>query len=745
MAHWMRFVGAAFAVALCSACASTKPMLHEMVAIEPVPDSTVLSWEIVNRNRLLAGEAEEARYEADLAAYIQEYEHWFEAEPRSGIGPNIRDTDLIHCPVVDNKPTRCTPENYRVNYDPGTNSYRCRDTASGLCRGDGGDWLTDRTREVLLRFGGTGRRCTWTVDGAVTEADCDWTLTTTLGQRRAVSVVRADDGASAEAVVEPRDILIVALGDSFSAGEGNPHHQWRFWRLLSPRYPAAWLDARCHRSLMSGPALTAATLARTNPHVSVTLLHYGCSGASIADGLVTPWAQLETADDVRAQYDRFGIEDEAFEARRVVTTRPANQEVTPWQDVPPAQIEQARADLTIGGRLVQPDLILISIGGNDIGFAGIVNALASGRWATPEDLRAWHPRASGPVEDWRPYASLDQASWAETARRVSCTGLSPLECLSERVEDRISAQGDEPAQHHRLEGQYDVLASAIEPLVAAPDRVFLTHYPNFVMREPDGVPAGQANPDQAVGCDDQPFDGRPGLIPGVLAWLPEIGIDDEASGQANERFLKPLNGAIDRAAGRHGWRTVSTHVRNGMTHGYCSHQRFYNTLVDSYWDQGRRYDQGRPVGNLVVLRENNPFDLPVGTRLVWNPEQACFVTYPEAGACIVSSPPLPVRELRRDSREKWSLDRMVARPGSLGTTGPVHPNLFGHCNYASAILTQLSIDRSDLPLGSDLRRRIETAPQGDLQPRAVCDPGLWGYRHRTHGEPGLGEHAQQRR
>ncbi|WP_029415048.1 SGNH/GDSL hydrolase family protein [Brevundimonas bacteroides] len=735
MTLWARWVGVVLAAGLCSACVTTGPMLHEMESIAPGHSTAELSWEIVNRNRLLAGETEEARYEADLAAYIEEYEHWFEAEPRSGIRPNIRNTDLVHCPVVDDKPTRCLPENYRVNYDPGTNSYRCRDAASGLCRSGGGDWLTDRTREVVLRFGGTERRCLWTIEGEITEDACERRLTTNLGERYLVSVTRSDDGASGQAVVEPRDILIVALGDSFSAGEGNPHHQWRFWRLFSPRHPAAWLDARCHRSLMSGPALTAATLARTNPHVSVTLLHYGCSGASIADGLVTPWAQLETAADIEAQYEQFNIKDEAFNARRVVTTRPANQTDQAWQDVPPAQIEQAQADLTVDGRLVQPDLVLISIGGNDIGFAGIVNALAGGRWGTPEDLRAWRSADSGPIEDWRPYASLDQASWAETARRVSCAGLEPLPCLTARVEDRIRAQGGEPARHNRLDGQYDALARSLRPLVAAPDQVMLTHYPNFVMREPNGVAAGQAAPEQAVGCQDAPFDGRPGLIPGVLAWLPDIGIDASASGSADERFLNPLNGAIDRAAHRHGWRTVSTHVRNGRTHGYCSHQRFYNTLVDSYWDQGRRYDQGRPVGNLSILQDDNPFDLPVGTRLVWNAQRACFVTYPEAGPCVASRAGLPVRELRRDSDRGESLERMVSRPGSLGTTGPVHPNLFGHCNYASAILTQIARVRSDLPLGSTLTARVQAAPEEGLQARTVCDPGLWGYRHVTHGLP----------
>jgi lysophospholipase L1-like esterase len=709
----LRLLGLVLLVVGLAGCSTVRPLDTEMDRIAANDPVHELVWEVENRHRLIAGPAEQDRFERDLAAYIEEYRHWHKAEETAGAFANIRNTDLIH----GDRSTR-NPRNYQVNYDPGTNSYRCRE-GSPLCAPGGRDWFEDNTRRVALRFGTQEQRCIWVISGRQPEEQsCSYSVTAIVDEPQEVSVTRVSDGATGRTDIDVKDVLIVALGDSFSAGEGNPHIQWR-----ANRHPALWLDARCHRSLMSGPALTAALLARSNPHISVTLLHYGCSGASVADGLVTPWSQLETAADIRAQYAAFGIRGREFEARRVATSRPG------IHDVPLSQLEQAKVDLTTNGQMRQPDLILVSIGGNDIGFAAIVSALAA-EGSTKVDLKAdLQPGGLERVDDWRPYAPFDQVTWVQAARNVPCLGLERLDCLADRVADRISGRPSEQGRM-TLDNQYVALAAAIRPLHGdRPDRVMMTHYPNFVMRERDGVPAGRATPEDAFGCDDRALDGRPGFIPGIFAWLPGVGMDEANTKRAGELFLQPLNGAVDRVAESNGWGVVSGHVRNGLTHGYCSHHRYYNTLVDSYWDQGRRYETGRPLGNIVILRANNVFNLPVGTQLYWDAARACFASFPAPSSCLPAPNSLPVLELERTIEEGATYAEMLADTSTAGTTGPVHPNLFGHCNYASAILTSLVRDRPDLPYADRLIRDVDSSGPDGLKASYVCDPQQWGYEH----------------
>lgn len=710
----LRLVAALVAVLGVGACSTTRSLLSEMKPVAGLAQRPDLTWAVVHRNRLFVDGHEEQRFERHLSAHIEAYRHWHEDEESIGPFPNILDADLLERPAAGQ------PRNFGVNYDPGTGSYRCRDQGGPLCESGRADWIADRARVVKLDFG--SGRCRWTI-GDVTETDaCTLQRTFHLDESRFVAVTRLDDGASGSATIHVRDIKILALGDSFSAGEGNPHIQWRYGK-----HPAVWLDARCHRSLMSGPSLAAAYLARTNPHVSVTLLHYGCSGASIADGLVTPWAQLETAADIRAQYAAFGIEGDEFNRLRVVTVRPQ------IHDVPLTQIAQAQLDLTVDGSLIQPDFVIVSIGGNDIGFASIVEALAFEK-LTAIDLKPdMSPAGAEQVSDWRPYASFDQTSWVQSSRNVPCAGLDRIECMARRVRDRISG----PAQHRAtLQTQYRALEDALDPLTAGgPNKVFMTHYPTFVMREPNGADPATASPKSAVGCDDQTGDGRPGFVPGIGTWWPGAGMVRHNAEASEAQFSTPLNAAIDGAAARAGWNVVETHVSNGRTHGYCSYHRYYNTLVDSYWNQGRRYATGRPLGNIVILRPDNVFNLPVGSHVIWDAARACFTRFPGDQPCLPAPHAMPVMELRRDAEEGAMHEVMIEEPSIWGTTGPVHPNLLGHCNYASAIVTAFVKKRPDMPYGAGLVEAVAGAGADGLKARAVCNPETWGYHHAIPHDP----------
>lgn len=90
---------------------------------------------------------------------------------------------------------------------------------------------------------------------------------------------KSPGGASlgtAQQDIQPRDLVIVSLGDSMSSGEGVPQRSGRQWE-----------NDPCHRSGESGMAQAARKIENDNnpdthddEHSSVTFVHLACSGAS---------------------------------------------------------------------------------------------------------------------------------------------------------------------------------------------------------------------------------------------------------------------------------------------------------------------------------------------------------------------------------------------------------------------------------------------------------------------------------
>jgi len=152
-----------------------------------------------------------------------------------------------------------------------------------------------------------------------------------------------------------RDHLIVSIGDSYAAGEGNPDRagEHRFTYDAGTWYPTGiatvrpevWRDRRCHRSALSGPARAAQAIEDADPHSSVTFLSFACSGARIG---------------------------------HLVDQRYAGIEPVPGQTVEP-QVEAVRRALGLGTargtRTI--DALMVSAGGNDMDFADIVEDCAA--------------------------------------------------------------------------------------------------------------------------------------------------------------------------------------------------------------------------------------------------------------------------------------------------------------------------------------------------------------------------------
>ena len=133
---------------------------------------------------------------------------------------------------------------------------------------------------------------------------------------------------------------IASIGDSYASGEGNPDkpQTFKLFGFGGVEKGPVWEEGQqCHRSRYAGPYLAAHEIARI-VNQPLTFIGLACTGAQIPVGLLGPFNPKTD--------DRVG-------------------------PVPP-QIEQLKAKVG-SGRI---DLLLISIGGNDMGFANLIKNCA---------------------------------------------------------------------------------------------------------------------------------------------------------------------------------------------------------------------------------------------------------------------------------------------------------------------------------------------------------------------------------
>lgn len=125
----------------------------------------------------------------------------------------------------------------------------------------------------------------------------------------ALVVTRTDaHGASAQWSLTPSDTLIAGFADSFGSGEGNPERGAIFdaratipqiylpardTDAATPSGRAQWTDRWCHRSVYSWQNRASLHAALLDPRRSVTVLHYGCSGAQVFQGLLYTYDGVE--------------------------------------------------------------------------------------------------------------------------------------------------------------------------------------------------------------------------------------------------------------------------------------------------------------------------------------------------------------------------------------------------------------------------------------------------------------------
>ena len=267
------------------------------------------------------------------------------------------------------------------------------------CNRDGANenYLDPRDHSIGVAISGPvpqGETCAWTFDDGSgplrpVSAPCDAEvkLRVRSGHTTVATVdIPLGDGTAQRVATEinVRDLLIAGLGDSIAAGEGDPDQPVQldggfcFRRFGGGQYyrpgragftgdrscengPASdaaakdwahhgarWMSPACHRSLYSYQVRVALALAVEQSHDAVTFLPLACSGASIAAGM-------------------FGSQN--------FDDCPTDVGIDACSGTAPAQLTELK-NIMARVHKQEPqrnlDMILLTIGANDVKFASLV-------------------------------------------------------------------------------------------------------------------------------------------------------------------------------------------------------------------------------------------------------------------------------------------------------------------------------------------------------------------------------------
>jgi hypothetical protein len=257
-------------------------------------------------------------------------------------------------------------------------------------------YLTPIDHAITVRLTGevpVGATCAWSFDDGdgpqQSTFDCEEPVNLRVRYgRQTVASVDVSSGPEApqriSTEIEVRDLFIAGLGDSVGSGEGNPDRSialadegfcFRYYlgsaaaQYYRPsragykggraceapdtlqnwqRHAALWFNSACHRSLYSYQTRTALALAVQYPHIAVTYLPLACTGATIADGLFGSQRARECPPNRSTSTCQVGVNGQLAELREALSTAKRRQ--------PDRKL----------------DLVLLSIGANDIHFSGLV-------------------------------------------------------------------------------------------------------------------------------------------------------------------------------------------------------------------------------------------------------------------------------------------------------------------------------------------------------------------------------------
>ncbi len=335
-------------------------------------------------------------------------------------------------------------------------------------------------------------------------------------------------------VITVKDIFVVGIGDSFASGEGNPDHPVQLSRKRAAYYgkdpsgkelkgyptregnwkkvgdkafqskAANWSAKPCHRSLYSYQLRAALQLALENPKRAVTYAGFACAGAQIPIGLFkkykgTDWAktypflpQISAVSNAICGEGSQAIEKDYTSAYSQLGRVPDLSELVLLK--------------CYNKKRRKIDLLMVSIGGNDVGFSKIV---------------------AGAVLKKKSF--LSKAATYGHGLKVARKELKELK--------------------HR----YKALNKGLHYILGIPwsesDRIILTAYPSMSYQE-DGVSL----------CNN---------TTGGLSLHSSFKLDKKKLKQGEE-FGDELHDVMARSARSLGWTFVDEHRQSFKSHGFCA-------------------------------------------------------------------------------------------------------------------------------------------------------------------------------
>jgi len=171
--------------------------------------------------------------------------------------------------------------------------------------------------------------------------------------------------------VLPRRLMEDELKERFNR-PGSPEFEAAFYKAS-----AQWLSRDCHRSQYGYPFRVGIQLALENRHRAITFASFSCSGAEVAYGLFLEMDAREGYSDpaqakVRPQLDQLA--DLICRGGAAARTQQASYTLPMFKvgdtNITPQRITKSWCPPAQRKRNI--DVVLMSIGGNDVGFGGLI-------------------------------------------------------------------------------------------------------------------------------------------------------------------------------------------------------------------------------------------------------------------------------------------------------------------------------------------------------------------------------------
>jgi lysophospholipase L1-like esterase len=362
-------------------------------------------------------------------------------------------------------------------WDPRHNRYACRERP---------DYFNPRSHRVVASLrhleDAATVDCTWLTSpqgrggrGTTVTLPCDTPVQLEIPYPDGAWIkVEIGGRQVTEIMAHVSDLLVVGMGDSFAAGEGNPDVPVRLsptrsvdyendgngngkgslrgyparvgsWRAIGDRdfieENARWQSQACHRSLYSHQLRVALQLAVEDPHRAVTFVGVACSGAETVFGLFLRYKGNEWVPNPPELSQISEVADAQCGGRAREVELPEAYHMK--EKIPELKggLVLRKCDADVARKI---DLLLLSIGGNDIGFARLVANAVLADGSMLRQLGGWFGQVYGFAEAGKFLDLLDDRlkavnraahfllhiPWSESDR-VILTGYPPMALLDD--------------------------------------------------------------------------------------------------------------------------------------------------------------------------------------------------------------------------------------------------------------------------------------------------------------------------